>query len=79
MFSLYVLVGISYIYIYIDFYLFIYLYSFYYFHFRNAPLTILFCHGNGENVYMLYDYFYETSKIWNVNVFLYDYLGNSKS
>ncbi|SBT74781.1 alpha/beta hydrolase, putative [Plasmodium malariae] len=46
---------------------------------RNAPLTILFCHGNGENIYMLYDYFYETSKIWNVNVFLYDYLGYGES
>ncbi|CRG93107.1 alpha/beta hydrolase, putative [Plasmodium gallinaceum] len=46
---------------------------------RNAPLTILFCHGNSENIYMLYDYFYETSRIWDVNIFLYDYLGYGKS
>ncbi|GAB64489.1 alpha/beta hydrolase, partial [Plasmodium cynomolgi strain B] len=46
---------------------------------RKAPLTILFCHGNGENIYMLYDYFCEASKIWNVNVFLYDYPGYGES
>ncbi|VWU48580.1 alpha/beta hydrolase, putative [Hepatocystis sp. ex Piliocolobus tephrosceles] len=46
---------------------------------RNAPLTILFCHGNSENVYMLYDYFYETSEIWNVNVCLFDYFGYGES
>ncbi|ANQ05870.1 Uncharacterized protein PCOAH_00001800 [Plasmodium coatneyi] len=46
---------------------------------RKAPLTILFCHGNGENIYMLYDYFREASKVWNVNVFLYDYPGYGES
>lgn len=46
---------------------------------RNAPMTILFCHGNAENIYILYDYFEEVSEIWNVNIFLYDYLGYGES
>lgn len=46
---------------------------------RNAPFTILFCHGNAENIYMLYDYFEEVSMIWGVNIFVYDYLGYGES
>lgn len=46
---------------------------------KNAPLTILFCHGNAENIYMLYDYFEEMSNIWGVNIFLYDYIGYGES
>ncbi|SCM23173.1 alpha/beta hydrolase, putative [Plasmodium chabaudi chabaudi] len=46
---------------------------------RNNLLTVLFCHGNSENIYMLYDYFYEVSETWNVNILLYDYPGYGES
>lgn len=46
---------------------------------RNAHLTILFSHGNAEDLGMIYDWFYDFSRQLNVNVLAYDYTGYGKS
>mmetsp|Transcript_27654 Transcript_27654/g.36285 ORF Transcript_27654/g.36285 Transcript_27654/m.36285 type:complete len:264 (+) Transcript_27654:105-896(+) len=46
---------------------------------RNAHLTILFSHGNAEDLGMIYDWFYDFSRQLNVNILAYDYTGYGKS
>jgi len=46
---------------------------------RNASITILFSHGNAEDLGMIYDWFYDFSRQLNVNVMAYDYTGYGKS
>jgi len=46
---------------------------------RQAPLTILFSHGNAEDLGMVYDWFKSFSAVLNVNVMCYDYTGYGKS
>eukprot|EP00640_Fibrocapsa_japonica_P002727 CAMPEP_0113944730 /NCGR_PEP_ID=MMETSP1339-20121228/36221_1 /TAXON_ID=94617 /ORGANISM="Fibrocapsa japonica" /LENGTH=247 /DNA_ID=CAMNT_0000950031 /DNA_START=73 /DNA_END=813 /DNA_ORIENTATION=+ /assembly_acc=CAM_ASM_000762 len=46
---------------------------------RNAHLTILFSHGNAEDLGMIYDWFYDFSRQLSVNVLAYDYTGYGKS
>ena len=52
-----------------------------YFHIENktAEYTLLFSHGNAEDIGIIYLYFYELSKRLNVNVISYDYSGYGKS
>jgi len=42
---------------------------------RGAPLTVLFSHGNAEDLGLIYDWFREYSRALNVNVLAYDYTG----
>jgi hypothetical protein len=42
---------------------------------RNAPLTVLFSHGNAEDLGMIYDWFKSFSAVLQVNVLAYDYTG----
>mmetsp|Transcript_64925 Transcript_64925/g.130546 ORF Transcript_64925/g.130546 Transcript_64925/m.130546 type:complete len:268 (+) Transcript_64925:123-926(+) len=46
---------------------------------RRAPLTVLFSHGNAEDLGMIYDWFKSFSAVLSVNVFAYDYTGYGKS
>jgi hypothetical protein len=46
---------------------------------RQAPVTILFSHGNAEDLGMIYEWFYEFSKELNVNLMAYDYEGYGKA
>lgn len=46
---------------------------------RKAPITILFSHGNAEDLGLIYDWFLSFAKKLNVNVFAYDYTGYGKS
>mmetsp|Transcript_7965 Transcript_7965/g.13351 ORF Transcript_7965/g.13351 Transcript_7965/m.13351 type:complete len:267 (+) Transcript_7965:62-862(+) len=46
---------------------------------RNAHITILFSHGNAEDLGMIYDWFYDFSRQLNVNVLAYDYTGYGKA
>lgn len=46
---------------------------------RQAPLTILFSHGNAEDLGMVYDWFRSLSAVLQVNVMCYDYTGYGKS
>jgi len=42
---------------------------------RGAKLTLLFSHGNAEDLGMIVNYFREVSATWRVNVFAYEYTG----
>lgn len=46
---------------------------------RSAPLTVLFSHGNAEDLGMIFDWFSSFSKQLNVNVLAYDYTGYGRS
>jgi fermentation-respiration switch protein FrsA (DUF1100 family) len=46
---------------------------------RHAPVTILFSHGNAEDLGMIYEWFYEFSKEIHVNLLAYDYEGYGKA
>jgi hypothetical protein len=46
---------------------------------RSSPVTILFSHGNAEDLGMIHDWFYDFSRNLNVNVLAYDYCGYGKS
>lgn len=39
--------------------------------------TILFSHGNAEDLGMIVNYFREICEAWDVNVFAYEYTGNT--
>ena len=50
------------------------------FHITNGnDITVLFSHGNAEDLGMIYDWFVEFSKVLSVDVFCYDYTGYGKS
>ena len=42
-------------------------------------MTILFSHGNAEDLGMIYDWFLQLSIELNVNIFSYDYAGYGQS
>lgn len=42
---------------------------------RCARFTLLFAHGNAEDLGMIHSYFEHVSIIWNVNVFAFEYTG----
>lgn len=46
---------------------------------RSAQLTVLFSHGNAEDLGMIFDWFESFSKQLNVNVLAYDYTGYGRS
>jgi pimeloyl-ACP methyl ester carboxylesterase len=46
---------------------------------RNSTVTVLFSHGNAEDLGMIYDWFYDFTRQLNVNVLAYDYTGYGKS
>mmetsp|Transcript_13192 Transcript_13192/g.18551 ORF Transcript_13192/g.18551 Transcript_13192/m.18551 type:complete len:259 (+) Transcript_13192:77-853(+) len=46
---------------------------------RSSNITILFSHGNAEDLGMIYDWFHDFSRLLNVNVMAYDYTGYGKS
>ncbi|GMI46164.1 hypothetical protein TrCOL_g10697 [Triparma columacea] len=46
---------------------------------QKANVTILFSHGNAEDLGMIYDWFVDLSKVLQVNVMCYDYTGYGKS
>jgi pimeloyl-ACP methyl ester carboxylesterase len=46
---------------------------------RRSPVTILFSHGNAEDLGMIYEWFCEFSKELQVNIFAYDYEGYGKA
>merc|ERR1712070_249557 len=46
---------------------------------RNSTMTILFSHGNAEDIGQIYNWFWEFSKKLNVNIMAYDYAGYGKS
>lgn len=45
----------------------------------NATVTILFSHGNAEDLGMIYDWFNDLARALRVNVMAYDYTGYGKS
>jgi pimeloyl-ACP methyl ester carboxylesterase len=45
----------------------------------NATITILFSHGNAEDLGMIYDWFNDLAKVLRVNIMAYDYTGYGKS
>lgn len=46
---------------------------------RKSKVTILFSHGNAEDLGMIFEWFYEFSQEVRVNVLAYDYEGYGKS
>ena len=46
---------------------------------QNAHVTLLFSHGNAEDLIMVRDWFLELSADLNVNVMLFDYCGYGKA
>ena len=42
-------------------------------------MTLLFSHGNAEDLGMIYDWFSDLSRVLNVNLLAYDYCGYGKS
>ncbi|CAM9479661.1 unnamed protein product, partial [Ectocarpus fasciculatus] len=46
---------------------------------RKAKVTILFSHGNAEDIGMIYEWFTEFTKKLKVNLFAYDYEGYGKA
>ena len=46
---------------------------------RQAQLTVLFSHGNAEDLGMIYPWFWNFASALNVNVMCYDYTGYGKS
>lgn len=51
----------------------------YFFIDRNSSVTVLFSHGNAEDLGIIYDSFVDYSKQLQVNVMAYDYTGYGKS
>jgi abhydrolase domain-containing protein 17 len=45
----------------------------------NAHVTILFSHGNAEDLGMIYDWFNDLARVLRVNIMAYDYTGYGKS
>jgi fermentation-respiration switch protein FrsA (DUF1100 family) len=45
----------------------------------NAKVTILFSHGNAEDLGMIYDWFNDLARVLRVNIMAYDYSGYGKS
>mmetsp|Transcript_18623 Transcript_18623/g.33778 ORF Transcript_18623/g.33778 Transcript_18623/m.33778 type:complete len:291 (-) Transcript_18623:111-983(-) len=45
----------------------------------NAQVTILFSHGNAEDLGMIYDWFNDLARVLRVNIMAYDYTGYGKS
>lgn len=45
----------------------------------NANVTILFSHGNAEDLGMIYDWFSDLARVLKVNIMAYDYTGYGKS
>ena len=45
----------------------------------NAKVTILFSHGNAEDLGMIYDWFNDLARVLRVNIMAYDYTGYGKS
>jgi fermentation-respiration switch protein FrsA (DUF1100 family) len=45
----------------------------------SASVTILFSHGNAEDLGMIYDWFNDLSRVLRVNIMAYDYTGYGKS
>ena len=45
----------------------------------NANVTILFSHGNAEDLGMIYDWFNDLARVLRVNIMAYDYTGYGKS
>ena len=45
----------------------------------NASVTVLFSHGNAEDLGMIYDWFADLSRVLRVNIMAYDYTGYGKS
>lgn len=45
----------------------------------NAQVTILFSHGNAEDLGMIYDWFNDLARVVRVNIMAYDYTGYGKS
>lgn len=45
----------------------------------NASVTILFSHGNAEDLGMIYDWFSDLARVLRVNIMAYDYTGYGKS
>ena len=45
----------------------------------NAAVTILFSHGNAEDLGMIYDWFSDLARVLRVNIMAYDYSGYGKS
>jgi abhydrolase domain-containing protein 17 len=41
----------------------------------NAQVTILFSHGNAEDLGMIYDWFNDLARVLRVNIMGYDYTG----
>lgn len=46
---------------------------------QHATVTILFSHGNAEDLGMIYDWFNDLSRVLRVNIMAYDYTGYGKS
>jgi len=45
----------------------------------NAQVTLLFSHGNAEDLGMIYDWFNDLARVLRVNIMAYDYTGYGKS
>lgn len=45
----------------------------------NATVTILFSHGNAEDLGMIYEWFNDLARVLRVNIMAYDYTGYGKS
>jgi abhydrolase domain-containing protein 17 len=45
----------------------------------NATITILFSHGNAEDLGMIYEWFHDLARVLRVNILAYDYTGYGKS
>ena len=45
----------------------------------NASVTILFSHGNAEDLGMIYDWFSDLARVLRVNIMAFDYTGYGKS
>lgn len=45
----------------------------------NATVTLLFSHGNAEDLGMIYDWFNDLARVLRVNIMAYDYTGYGKS
>lgn len=45
----------------------------------NASVTILFSHGNAEDLGMIYDWFNDLARVLRVNILAYDYTGYGKA
>lgn len=45
----------------------------------NAQVTILFSHGNAEDLGMIYEWFNDLARVLKVNILVYDYTGYGKS